>query len=225
MSERALNVFEDRLVRLMKAMSPVVSRAMLEHFSPDCCIATCKIMTEVFAFHGFKAQPIATTMTVLNGPMQELLRNGPLPADLEERRALLDESGAWSVGIGPFDPAEALANGQKEDGFKGHLVLRVGPFVVDGALKQAARPEKGIDLPEMLWFKPPTGFFAARSKGQRAPGVLNGCVVTYRRLDDENWRQSRNWRDQHAGSLHAYFKILTGVLREMENRIDRIRKM
>lgn len=195
------------LPTLLNAMKPVVRRTMLEAFRPDCCIATCRILREVFADYGYKARPVAVSVEVLNAEMIALMQEGPLPDDRAERTVLFDQRGAWGVGIGAPGPP---LNGNS---FVGHLVLNVDGVLIDGSLDQAQRPEKKILLPSLLWFKPDAGFFAPRSKGQRTSGIVGDCLLNYRRIDNESYTTGKNWREQYAGKPDIYFKIAR-LLRE-----------
>jgi hypothetical protein len=190
------------LPTLLNVMRPVVRKTMLEYFRPDCCVATCKILQTVFAEYGYKARAVAVTVQVLNGPMQKLVEQGPLPEDHDERMALFNQHGAWGVGIVPPE------NGQlKPNSFGGHLVLNVNGVLVDASLQQAQREQKGILLPALLCGHPGSSFFA-KSKGQRTGVKVGECLVSYRRLRDDSYTTGKNWREEYAGRPEAYLKIM-----------------
>jgi hypothetical protein len=193
------------LPALLEAMSPIVRSTMLETFRPDCCVATCRILREVFADFGYRAREVPVTVQVLNGPMQRLAEQGPLPEDRDERIALFNQTGAWGVGIGGDKP---LA----QDKYSGHLVLSVHGHLVDASLDQVNRPERNIEMPPLLWFPAPSGFFA-KPKGQGLSGMVGECLVAYKRLRNDSYLSGKNWRERYAGHAETYFKIMR-LLRE-----------
>jgi hypothetical protein len=194
------------LHQLCEVLAPIARTALLQYFAPNCCIATCKILRDVFAYYGYRAREVPVTVMIYNAAMQRLVEQGiAFPDDNDEKRALFDRHGAWGIGIVPPRRGEVAANG-----FGGHLVLNVEGMLVDGSLQQAERVERQIVIPSLLWFTPmPNNFFALRAKGQHTSGMLNDCVVVYKRLDNEGYRVSPNWRQEHAGAPAAYRTILT----------------
>lgn len=194
------------LPTLLNVMMPVVRSTMLERFRADCCVATCKILREVFADYGYKAREVPVSVYILNREMQALVEEGPLPDDHAERIALFNQRGAWGVGVGFGPPAN-------ENAYAGHLVLNVDGVLVDGSLDQAQREERNILLPSLLWFKPESGFFATRAKGQQIKGVVGDCLVVYKRIRNDSYLTGKNWREKYAGVPETYFKI-TRLLRE-----------
>jgi hypothetical protein len=196
------------LDHLLRAMSPVVRKTMLTKCRPDCCVATCKILREVFAYYGYKARPFAVAVFIYNEAMQDLIARGvTFPEDLEKRVALFDEVGAWGVGIHP--------EARGEPGV-GHLVLGVGGKLVDASLDQASRPERNINLPPLLSFDAPPGFFAERVKSQQIKGMVDGSLVIYKRVVNDTYRTSLNWREEHGGVPELYDEILTHVSINLE---------
>jgi hypothetical protein len=196
-----------KLEVLLDAMSSIVRPTMLEYFRPDCCVATCKILQAVFAEYRYKARAVAVTVQILNGPMQKLVEQGPLPKDHDERIALFNQHGAWGVGIVP--PENGLL---KPNSFGGHLVLNVNGLLVDASLQQAQREQKGIMLPPLLCGRPGSNFFA-KSKGQRTGVRVGECLVSYKRLRDDSYLTGKDWREEYAGKPETYLKI-TRLLRE-----------
>jgi hypothetical protein len=194
------------LTELLEAMSPVLRRCMLEHFTPTCCIGTCRILIEVLAYYRFSARAVPTTVFVYNAAMIELLGTGvEIPEAREDRIVLFDQTGAWGVGVAP--DGEAPDSGGK---FGGHLVVQCDGLLIDGSIQQAQRTERNIVLPSLLWFKPtPAGFFSTRVKGQTTRGMLGDCMLVYRRLENPGYLDSPNWRQKHAGVPEVFRKVLT----------------
>jgi hypothetical protein len=189
------------LPALFEAMSPIVRPTMLESFSPDCCIATCRVLRDVFAEYGYRAEAIPVTVQVLNGPMQALLELGPLPDDRAERIALFNKTGAWGVGIGGDKP---LAPGK----YCGHLVLNVHRYLVDASIDQVSRPEHNMALPPLIAFPAPPGFFAAKPKGQGVSGMIGETLIAYKRLRDDSYRTGRGWREAHTETRLRIMRLL-----------------
>jgi hypothetical protein len=206
-----------KLLDLLSALGPIVRPAMLTRFKPNCCIATCKILKEVFAYYGFKAKAFPVMAYIYNQRMTELLntREIILPRDEQERLALFDQTGAWGVGFCNYPGL----NQQTLDGdeiFRGHLVLKVDGWLVDGSLEQASRPQRDIKLPGMLWAHAPSGFFSPRCRKQILTTFVNRCSLIYQRLENESYRMSPNWQKEHAGVAEVYGDILARVSIELD---------
>lgn len=193
--------------QLIDVLAPIVRQRMLKHFRPDCCIATTKILREILEYYGFKSQPMAVSVHIYNARLIELMDAGPLPENEEEKMALFERTGAWGIGIGQSG---------SQDGC--HVVLQSQGFLLDASLDQAERPERGIELPELLAVPVPPRFLGRRVKGQMIRGMVGKCMVVYKRIDNEKWRESRNWRDEHAGCDKAYGEILSLVSVEFDRR-------
>jgi hypothetical protein len=192
------------LTDLLETLKPIVRPLMLRHFTANCCIATSRMLRDIFEHYGYRARAVPTTVEILNAAMLRLLDSGEaFPEDRDERIAFFGERGnAWGVGI---QPSETM----KQSAFGGHLVLSVNGLLVDGSLSQANRPEKQIELPSLLWFRPEQSFFATKPKRQLTAGMIGECGMRYRRLDDETYRTSPNWRQRHAGVPEVYAQIVT----------------
>lgn len=180
-------------------------------------------MQEVFAFYGYKARAFPVSMAVYNDAMVKLADTGvEFPEDDAERHALFEKHGAWGVGImGPdglalFKRRARVVQPETLGGFNGHLVLQAEGMLVDGSIQQAQRSERNIVLPELLAFKAPAGFFAARVKGQTTRGMVGSNLVIYRRLDNQQYQNSPNWRQRHAGVPEVYERMLTLTSLELE---------
>jgi hypothetical protein len=179
---------------LLAALKPVVRTEMLKQFTPDCCIATCRILQHVFTFFGYKSEPLPVSAYIYNKAMVDLLCTGvELPTEPPARRELFDRTGAWGIGI----TQQSADIGAPVPGrrFGGHVVLRVMNTLVDASLQQADRPDKGIALPPMLAFSPkePVFFSQKRFRGKRCGVGVNGCEIVYERLSDYSFRQAPDW--------------------------------
>lgn len=194
------------LEQLLGAMEPVVRRTMLRRFNSDCCIATCKIMQTIFAEYGFRAEPFPVSVYIHNAKQFELIKNGTLPDSGEEREAL----GAWAVGL---VAGGKVPNGRQ--GFGGHLVLHVEGMLIDASLQQADRPERAITLPPLLAVPAEPGFFGRRAKGQQMAGIVNGCMVVFKRIENEGWRSAPNWKEAYAGSYQTYVDVMKELIKTL----------
>jgi hypothetical protein len=195
------------LTQLCEILAPIVRMTMVKYFASNCCVATCKILRDVFGHYGYRARQVPVTVTIINRAMRELVeQNVTFPKEERARLAFFERHGAWGIGIVPVLNSKNV-NGS---GFGGHLVLNVDGILVDASLQQAERRDRQIILPPWLAITPvPAGFFAARAKGQQIRGVIGDCLICYRRLENEAYRISPNWRQESAGCPAAFREILT----------------
>ena len=147
--------------------------ALLDFFREDSCINSTRVLLEVFRTLGLEAAPFAVRTRIFSKAfVDRAAREGRFPSTQEETHEWTSQPGVWSVGIGYFHA------GMPPDAWLGHLVLRAGPHLLDATISQASRPEKGIELPQMLVVENvPEDFWR---------GLLNittvgadGCVVQY----------------------------------------------
>jgi hypothetical protein len=179
---------------LIESMSPVARKVMLQYFTPDCCIATCRVLRSAFGIFGYLSDAVPVSVFIFNRNMATLLRDGVvIPTEMEQRRKLLDKHGAWSVGI--TKRSATVGSTVPEGRFGGHLVLRVMNTLVDGSLQQANRPQHKIVLPPLIAFTPdkPVFFTQKRTRGKRCGVTVNDCEVVYQRLGDYSFRTAPDW--------------------------------
>jgi hypothetical protein len=195
---------------LLKALSPVVRPAMLEHFQPNCCIATCAILRRTFRYFGYNARPLAVSVQIFNSSMMRLLESGtPIPDKLKDRLALFQREKAWGIGIGIRDILISSPLG-----FDGHVVLQVGKSLVDASLAQADRPEHDIDLGAFIHCEPGHDFFHGADLPQY--GIQGrGCAVFYRRLLDKTYRDSIDWNNWKPVWTQTLNKIIGQTIEGM----------
>jgi hypothetical protein len=197
---------------LLDALSPVVRPAMLEEFTGNCSIATCRVLRRVFARFGYDAVPMPCAVYIYNAAMMKLFDNGMrIPEDMKERRRFLDLIGAWGVGIVPES-----ARISETPGFGGHVVLSVERMLIDASLQQVNRPDKNLMLPAFLAFEP-TPRFLGEPRGQEIAVTLNsGDAITYKRITDYSFRTAGDWlRDGQP-----YSDVLKKIVRETRERLD-----
>lgn len=192
---------------VLDAMQPVVRREMLKEFTPDCCIATTRVLKRALAVFGIEAEPVAVGVRIYNAAMRRLLNRAPLPTDPRKKERLLALTGAWGIGICPHG---------NEERFGGHLVLRVGSLLVDASLQQAERPNKGILLDPLVVAKPHPAFFAPKQYGEEFGIDIHGCLVVYERIRDESFRRAPDWL--RTGS--PYTDVLRGIVSATKERLN-----
>jgi hypothetical protein len=174
---------------LLHGLTPVVRPAMLELFNPDCAIATCAILRKVFSSFGYDAVSVATSVQIYNANMIRLLQAKlHMPDDMEERLALFEKEIAWGIGFGIGDPMVPVPVG-----FDGHVVIRLGKTLVDASLEQADRIKHNIVLGPMIACEPGEDFFESEDLPEYAIHGRTGCVVVYRRILDETYKDSIDW--------------------------------
>lgn len=199
------------LPALLDALAPVVRPAMLEEFTGNCCIATCRILRRVFERFGYDAQPVPCAVYIYNAAMMKLLATGMrMPADLKERSRFFELIGAWGVGIVPES-----ATIKKERVFGGHVVLIVEGMLVDASLAQVNRPDKKLMMPSFLAFEPSSRFLS-KPWGQKMEVELeSGDAITYERITDYSFRTAGDW----LRSGQPYSDVLKKIVRETRERL------
>jgi hypothetical protein len=105
-----------------------------------------------------------------------------IPSDPTGRELFFAVTGAWSIGI--------LPGMTPPGGYAGHLILRVGPYLVDASIKQCERPDKQMELPCLLATRQAERLLA---QGQLAIDV-GPCVLRYTLIEPEqDYRRSPDW--------------------------------
>lgn len=149
--------------------------------SPDSCIASVRVLTDVLSYFGHSSEPLACTTVVFNAAGWEQLQQG-IPHEQWSPEA-------HSVGV------EGTGNLRSHDPnrWDGHLVALVddGRWLVDPSLDQFARPQRDINvMPAVL----DATDWADRSR-MHYWGRPDGTVVGYQVMAHAGpWRQSPDWR-------------------------------
>jgi hypothetical protein len=149
-----------------------VPAAMTAHgLARRTCIAHTRVAPIVARQAGYRAEPLACQLVVLNG--KAFARATELGRELTADE-YQDGDGMWSLGIG-----YGQSPGTK--GYDAHVVTIVErKYVLDLTLDQATRPQHDIHL-RPGWFPMPDGFMA----GDSAPGVVNGSFVRYTAMPED----------------------------------------
>lgn len=128
-------------------------------FRPNCCIAATRIVLDVCTGLDIPAEPAVCEVLLFSPGWLKLRDKLKREPTVEEMNSELGHN-AWSVGLGVEDrPANARIENPRQyfdpTLWSGHLVTiaRVGPqpFLLDGTLKQAERPQYGILTPPFVF--------------------------------------------------------------------------
>lgn len=169
----------------LTTLAAVVRAEVLRHFRPDSCIATTRLLVDVLASERIAAYALAVDARVANMAAERLLGAGT-GSDSPASRAAWEAAGAWVVAI---ERGEAPPHR-----WAGHLVAVVERrFLIDAALDQAARPERGIVLAGPVVAPVGEPFLRGR---EGLVGQLGATTVRYRaRPGDRSYRTAPDWAD------------------------------
>jgi len=196
------------LLELIERLAPVAYPALCEEYLPTCCIAAAAILTRVFREYGYRAEVIPATVRIYNAGMVKLLRDRVRIPDDEERREMFFElHKAWGVGIVPASAKVSALQDRRGGGYGGHLLLRVNRFLIDPTIRQAERPDKDINLPDMLYYPHAEEF----AQSGRLAVEVNGCHVFYDRIDDMSYRSAPDWNRRSTPYPETVQKIIQRI--------------
>jgi hypothetical protein len=192
------------LQELTDALAPVARSVMLEHFTPNCCVATCRVLRRVFQHFDYDAEPVPCFVYAFNAAMVKLLSTGiRFPEDQKERSRFFALFGAWGVGIIPASSA-----GNEKTHFGGHVVLRVNRLLIDASLQQVDRPEMKLHVPALIAAEPAQEFFLP-AHGQRFEHNLrSGTQIVYQRSANYSFRFAPDWQRKGSPYVDAISKII-----------------
>jgi hypothetical protein len=164
--------------RLVEVAPPIIASWT---DTPSRCIAATAIGLEVFRHFGVSARPIALELQLFSPTVTAwILANherGPLDWQQAPKGTVLvigPESGKLSA-----------------DGYNGHLVVGIDGWLVDLDARQFNRPEHGLELPAAVMIP------ADRPNGDGwICGVGNGCLFSFRPIDDASWRTAPDWTER-----------------------------
>jgi hypothetical protein len=158
------------------------------------CILTARVALEILKHYKVRARVVPLKIAVFNEKMVERIgREGRPPKDEEESARWATEDGSWGLGIGHSGLV-------MENRYDGHLAVlvhydvddpEIGGLLMDLAIQQASRPQRGIVL-EPLIATVPANFTA----GEHFMASCNGCVVKYDYFPESTlWTEAPDWRD------------------------------
>jgi hypothetical protein len=190
-AEKWVGVLDNVQQRLLEVVTQVVLNdtrcEIRKRFKANSCVATTRVVVNVFQHFGFEAVPLHVEATVWNPAWVDAIRHGeepPYQLGQDELHRWMDERGAWSVST----------EGASKDEPVRHLVAYVPalPGLIDASINQCNRPERNIDLPDSV------GFIITPeelSVGGMWQVDVNDCWIEYSRVLDnrEAWRSSSDW--------------------------------
>ncbi len=181
---------------------------MRKYFGPSSCIATTRVVTNVFEHYGFEAFPVHVDVTVWNPAWVSAIKRGEQPPYELGQNSVhqwMDDRGAWSVST-QLAGADAPIR---------HLVAFIPSLsaLIDASIDQCNRRQRGINLPECVAFQVKPELLLAEYVVQIEE---SGCWIEYRRVMDggEPWRLSPDW----IVSARAA-KVQNALIRRIEKRI------
>lgn len=165
-------------LELFEVLAPLLAPAVeAEIGRGDTCIFNTRVALEVAAYFGIEAQPLAVQVFLANRAFTKHLDEGD--HDVEKWAAI---DGSHSVGIG----FGFHAHQPRENAWNGHLIAVADGCFGDFAIQQAERPEKGITTGPAIVGPWPGDKWTLIG--------VDGTAVHYRKLDDEDYRRSPDWR-------------------------------
>lgn len=212
-----------KLQSLLTRLAPIVRSQMLSYYEENLttgfCLETSRCLKVVLRHYGFDAYPCSVFIHVHNpATTNVLVANAGLPDS--ELLPLVEKSwnnGGWSVGTtaqpDSENPMLDLANG----GYNGHLVLQVQDVLVDAAIRHYHRPERDINMPDMLVTPIPAGF----ASGVPAKQTINGCLVVQYRTGDQQFRRLPGWSKRNGTISEQQHNVIERqVVRNIIRRCD-----
>jgi hypothetical protein len=179
-------------------------REIRKYFDAPSCIATTRIVVNLFEHFGFEAAPLHVDTSVWNPAWVNALRCGDQPSYSLNKEATdrwMDERGAWHIGTNDAAMEEPVR----------HLVAFIPALscVIDASIDQFNRPARKINLPKCVRFSiAPESLNSVHTwRIQR-----NSCWIYYSRvLDDRGaWRLSSDWTG-NAGTAAAQSALIRRV--------------
>lgn len=173
----------DRQLEILKVVTQVSPKIILNKYREDCCIVTARIIIEVLKKLHFKdVKPFVVEANIFN---ETYVKKGRTPQSEEEAQTWLTE-GAWQVVLGERT--------EKHEGkWAGHLaVLLNNRYMLDIAILQASRPHKQINLTP-IFTTVPENFV----RGEDKCGLMfNNCMVMYTSYpEDQSYQKAKDWWD------------------------------
>lgn len=187
---------------LPRLMAKVMGPILLERFRPNCCVNGTRIAIEVLARFNISAKPMATRTATFNAPawVHTLNQLRGTSEPIPEGDAYMGDAGSGDA-TGP--------------GWDGHLVCVAGDYLIDAAMGQFHRPERGICIPsQSMAHKQPRERLAGFLAGSETIIVeerQHGAAVVYEpHLDDDGFRAFSGWM-LHEGNREAIDLVYAAV--------------
>lgn len=200
------------LDKLIPALAVVTYPTLREEYTADCCIAAAAILTRVFDEYGYKAETVPVTVHLFNKAMLELMDRKAIPDDEDKRKILFQMTGAWGVGIVPASAILSELSKVRGGGYGGHLLVRVGGWLLDPTIQQAQRLEKNMPMPNMIATQSAKDF----ERDGKLTLLVGECVVAYTRINDQSYRTAPDWVRRSTPFPESVRNILARTKAELE---------
>jgi len=178
----------------------------------NACIPTSRVLQSVLGYFGIESYAVPTEVSACNKVQAEIFasiggREQAANATPEQRKDWA-RKGAWATAIGPGVETAGLP--VRNDGWNGHLVLRVEDILLDGSIVMLNDSSRDLILPELLW----TSVDAEWDAGTQYACLTlpNGCEVVYGKLDDDTWRDTPYWKADTEPYKSMQAKMVEAIL-------------
>jgi hypothetical protein len=193
--------------RKLAAVMNAACRVFARRYRPDSCIAAARVLVDVFDRLHAKVRPLAVVVDVFNPAMvtRAEAEGGRLPADTEEYRRWIEESGCWWLTLGGgTDPEPGK--------WPGHVgVVAWESVLIDLTLPQATRQQRGIVLA-------PAAVQVGREfldGSDRRVVMMNSSELHYQaRPDDRSFMKSPDWCDRRR-----HKEVIQEILRRTRDEL------
>lgn len=192
---------------VLDALTEVARPLILEHFTPDSCIASTRIGIDTLTYFGIRSEPLPITAVLFNADAMDLLQQGVSMEDLKERMNALSadaEGGPWSLGLG--------VGTQQPGAWAGHLVIAIPQHhaVVDLSADQASRPHKNMPMqPYHVSIEDPEWWEGSQPVATFTTSHGTALILDRRAADPHGYTRTPNWA-MTGSTNRAFYKDLTG---------------
>lgn len=207
----------EQLRTLLERLQPVARGEVVRVLGhSNVCIPTCRVLESILRHFGIESCPVPTEVSACNKVQAEIFtaiggRDRAAIATSEERNDWM-RRGAWATAIGPGIETAGLP--VRNDGWNGHLVLRVEDVLLDGSIGMLNDASRELTLPELLWTPADSEWDAGKEfAGLTLP---NGCQVIYGKLEDDTWRDTPYWKAESEPYKSMQAKMMDAILAKVK---------
>lgn len=179
------------------------------HFkTPDYCIGAAKIAVEALRYFGLTVEPLPVKVVIENAKWRKMLVEW-IEAGNKAKDLTRDVTGPWAneggyavgIGYGPPQPGR----------WDGHLTALIdNQYIVDTALRQANRPQYGIEMPECAIIGLPENFMAG---GRHFCGESeSGTLLFYEYNDNFLFKQAPDWKREYRSEVGEIIRKINAVI-------------
>jgi hypothetical protein len=183
-------------VQIIRRALDVSDRFWRSWHRTDVCIAACRSLQLALREVNIRLDPIVARAQFVNKQMKEAIDDCSLD-DLkaDERKAFLNSSGAWGVGLGYLNAKVRLGlEPMPYNKWGAHLALveLSDSLLIDPTLGQASRPLKGIELPQSIVEIVPRSFIEQGGELPLQINAVDGVYMLYPR-EPRSFTASADW--------------------------------